>query len=200
MRNRRIVLAAFIVGAFIITPASSQTPTKPDNNATGDPAKLNDNHKLLQELAGTWNYILKISMGSQSAPIETNGRVVRQPIMNGRFLAADFSVKMLPGADGKLQETNFQGKSIEGYDDVKQRFVSAWIDNMSPDITTLEGDYDTATKTLSYRGETEPRAGRRVQVREVIKIIDHDHYSLDWYEDHGRGEIKTIEISYTREK
>jgi hypothetical protein len=35
-------------------------------------------------------------------------------------------------------------------------------------------------------------------VPEVITIVDHDHYRLDWYEHHGGREVKTIEINYTR--
>jgi len=35
-------------------------------------------------------------------------------------------------------------------------------------------------------------------VREVIKVTDSNHYSLDWYEEHDGREIKTIEINYTR--
>jgi len=35
-------------------------------------------------------------------------------------------------------------------------------------------------------------------VREVIKVIDDNHYNLDWYETHGGHDIKTIEITYTR--
>jgi len=32
----------------------------------------------------------------------------------------------------------------------------------------------------------------------VIKVIDSNHYSLEWFEEHGGHEIKIIEIAYTR--
>jgi len=137
-------------------------------------------------------------MGPNKPPIETNGVVVRQPIMGGRYFLADFDVEMLPGAKGKLEKVNFKGKSIEGYDNVKKKFISIWIDNASTGPTIFEGSYDPASRTFTYAGETEPKPGQKTIVREVIKVIDNDHYNLDWYEEHGGHEIKTIEIRYTR--
>ncbi len=78
-------------------------------------------------------------MGPNKRPIETNGVVVRQPIMGGRYFLADFDVEMLPGAKGKLEKVNFKGKSIEGYDNVKKKFISIWIDNASTGPTIFEG-------------------------------------------------------------
>jgi hypothetical protein len=35
-------------------------------------------------------------------------------------------------------------------------------------------------------------------VREEIKIADNNHMTLDWYENRGGQEKKTMEINYTR--
>ena len=40
----------------------------------------------------------------------------------------------MPGADGKMKDMNFKGISLDGYDNVKQKFVSTWIDNMGTGI------------------------------------------------------------------
>jgi hypothetical protein len=103
-----------------------------------DPSHPTANHKLLAELAGTWNYKLRIHMGADEW-LETDGVVVRQPIMGGRYLLADFEVPMLPGASGQLEKKDFKGKSIQGYDNVRQKFVSVWIDNASTGPTIFEG-------------------------------------------------------------
>ena len=162
-----------------------------------DLLKPNSNHKLLAELAGTWNYKLRIRMSADNW-LETDGVVVRQPIMGGRYLLADFDVPMLPGASGQLEKRDFKGKSIEGYDNVKQKFVSVWIDNASTGPTIFEGTYDPVSRTFTYASETEPEPGKKTKVRELIKVTDADHYSLEWFEEHGGREIKTIEIFYTR--
>jgi len=36
------------------------------------------------------------------------------------------------------------------------------------------------------------------QVREVMKATDDNHMTLEWYENQGGGEKKTMEINYTR--
>src|SRR5437763_1991859 len=89
-----------------------------------------------------------------------------------------------PAPTGTLQKANFKGKSIEGYDHVKPKFVSVWIDNGSTAITTFEGNYDQTSRTFTYMSETEPERGKKTKVREQIKIADADRYSLDWYEGH----------------
>ncbi len=135
---------------------ASATPNEAD--AT-DLSKPNVNHKLLGELAGTWNYILRISMGPNKPPVETDGVAVRN---------------------------------------AKQKFVSVWIDNGSTAITIFEGTYDPASRTFTYNSETEPRPGKKTKVREVIKVTDSNHYSLEGFEEHGDHEMETVEINYTR--
>src|SRR5437867_11286470 len=102
--------------------------------------------------------------------------------MSGRYLLADFDVAMLAGNDGKLEKTKFKGKSIEGYDNVKQNFISIWIDNASTGPTIFEGNYDPASRTFTYTSETVLKPGQKTKVSEVIKVIDDNHYNLDCYE------------------
>jgi hypothetical protein len=46
----------------------------------------------------------------------------------------------------------------------------------------------------------EPMPGVKTKVREVLKIVDSDHHMLEWFEDRGGQEVKTMEINYTRKK
>ena len=192
MRQVPVALVAFAVLSAAMHPALSD-----DRNAD-NATKPSVNHQLLGEFAGKWNYVLKISRGPDKPPIETTGVVVRQPIMAGRYYLADFNVEILPGASGELEHANFQGKEIEGYDNIKQRFFSVWIDNASTSVTVFEGTYDSRSRTFTYTAETEPQPGKKTKVREQIRLIDGDHYTLEWFEEHGGREIKTIEIAYTR--
>jgi hypothetical protein len=63
-----------------------------------------------------------------------------------------------------------------------------------------EGTYDPATKTLTYTSEYEPMPGMKTKVRELLKIPDKDHHTLEFYEDRGGKEVKVMEIIYTRQK
>jgi hypothetical protein len=164
-------------------------------------SKLNENHKLLGELAGTWKYTVKMWMDPSAPPQESKGNAVRKEMMGGRYYVGDFNGKMeMPGPDGKKKEMTFTGKSIEGYDNVKQKFVSTWVDNMGTGIMMTEGTYDPATKTFNYNSEIEMMPGMKTKIREKIQIVDKDHHTFEWYENRGGNEVKTMEISYTRSK
>ena len=166
-------------------------------------SKLNENHKLLAGLAGTWSYNVKMWMNPDpnAKPTESKGTAVRKATMGGRYLSGEYTGKMeMPGPDGKKKDTEFKGMSMDGYDNVKKKFVGTWVDNMGTGIMLSEGTYDAATKTFTYTGEYEAMPGMKTKVREVLKIVDQEHHTFEYYEDRGGKEAKTMEISYTRKK
>ena len=163
-------------------------------------AKLNENHKLLGELVGSWSTSVKM-MEPGEAPTTSTGTVTYKSVMNGRFITGDHSGTMkMPDGNGKMKDFSFKGMSMDGYDNVKQKFVSSWVDNMGTSITMFEGTYDPATKTFTYNGEMEMVPGMKVPVRSVIKFTDKSHHTFEWYENRGGQEVKTLEITYTRKK
>jgi hypothetical protein len=204
---------------FAQTPATSpataigSASTQPAT-ATGQPpnpqemmkqmmemSKLNENHKLLSEMNGNWNFGIKMWMNPDpnAKPQESKGSATRKDIMGGRYVMMDVTGKMqMPGADGKMKDVQFKGMGIEGYDNAKQKFVSSWIDNMGTGIQSSEGTYDPASKTFTYTSEIEMMPGMKIPVREVIKVPDNNHMMLEWYENRGGQEKKTMEIAYTR--
>ena len=211
-----IVLTA-VVQAQTSTPPTAAAPvvaTSPVAAPSGQPdqaemmkqvmemSKLNDNHKLLADTAGTWSYTVKMWMNPDpnAKPMESKGTATRKMTMDGHYLTGDYVGKMMmPGANGKMQNFTFHGMGIEGYDNAKKTFVASWIDNMGTGIENSVGSYDPATKSWTYTSEMEPVPGMKTQVREVVKVVDKNHMNLEWYETAGGGqEKKTMEIYYTR--
>ena len=163
--------------------------------------KPGENHRLLAGMAGNWSYTVKMWMDPTAKPQESKGTATRKAIMDGRFFIAEHSGNFqMPGADGKMKDMNFKGMAIEGYDNVKQKFVVAWIDNTGTMILNSEGTYDATAKTFTYTAQCEMMPGMPMRIREVIKVVDNDHHNFEWYEDRGTGEAKTMEINYTRKK
>jgi hypothetical protein len=184
-----------------MTTTTSAAPSADEMKQMMELAKLNENHKLLAALAGTWSYTVKMWMDPKGKPSESTGTAVRKAVMDGRYLTGDYSGKFkMPGADGKMVDMNFKGMSMDAYDNVKKKFVSGWVDNMGTGIMISEGTYDAATKTFTYTGEYEMMPGMKSKVREVIKTPDKDHMTMEYYEDRGQGETKSMEINYTRGK
>ena len=164
-------------------------------------SKLNENHKVLASMDGSWNYTIKFWMNPDpnAPPQQSKGTATRKSIMGGRYSVMDVSGKMqMPGEGGKMKDMQFKGMGLEGYDNVKKKFVGSWIDNMGTGIQFSEGTYDPATKTFTYTSEIEMMPGMKTPVREVIKATDKDHMTLEWYENRGGQEKKTMEINYTR--
>jgi hypothetical protein len=166
-----------------------------------DLSKLNENHKLLSEMDGNWNYTIKMWMNPDpnAKPQESKGTASRKSIMGGRYFTMDVTGKLqMPGQDGKMKDVQFKGMAVEGYDNVKKKFVSSWIDNMGTGIQYSEGTYDPASKTFTFTSEIEMMPGMKTPVREVLKMTDKDHMMLEWYENRGGQEKKTMEIAYAR--
>jgi hypothetical protein len=218
-------LITILVAVLIATPSFAQTPASSPavgmspataTSAAAPPAqpnpqemmkqmmemsKLNDNHKLLADMNGNWNFSIKMWMNPDpnAKPQESKGTATRKSAMGGRYVIMDVTGKMqMPGEDGKMKDMQFKGMGIEGYDNVKKKFVSSWIDNMGTGIQFSEGAYDPATKTFTFASEIEMAPGMKTPVREVLKMTDKDHMMMEWYETHGGQEKKTMEIAYTR--
>jgi hypothetical protein len=183
-----------------VSPAAQPNPQEMMKQMM-DLSKLNENHKLLSEMDGNWNYTIKMWMNPDpnAKPQESKGTATRKSIMNGRYVAMDVTGKMqMPGQDGKMKDVPFKGMALEGYDNIKKKFIGSWIDNMGTGIQFSEGTYDPSTKTFTYTSEMEPVPGMKTQAREVLKIADNNHMLLEWYENHGGQEKKTMEINYIR--
>ena len=162
--------------------------------------KPGENHKLLAEMVGNWNYTMKMMMDPTTGkPSESKGTATRKAIFDGRYFTFEVSGKFqMPGKDGKPMDINFKGMALEGYDNVTKKFFSSWIDNMSTLNMNAEGTYDAATKTFTYMADCEMMPGMKTKMREVIKVVDKDHHTFEMYEDRGQGETKSMEINYTR--
>ena len=213
--KRLLPVAALFLSAALTLPSAAQdnkenkeSASKPGGNKPAEAdmmalmmelAKPGENHKHLQAKAGTWAYSVKWWMSPEAPPSESSGTAVLRSVMDGRYLIGEHSGKMqMPGPDGKMMDAEFKGMSMEGYDNVKKKYVSSWIDNMGTGILNSEGTYDPATKTLTYYAEYEAMPGMKTKMRELIKDIDQDHHKIEFLEDRGGKEVKTMEIVYTR--
>ncbi len=163
-------------------------------------AQPGEQHKLLADLDGTWTYTVKLWMVPGAPPDESGrGTAVRASMMGGRYFTMNVSGKMqMPGADGKMSDVDYQGMSIDAYDNVKQKYLSAWIDNMGTSILLSEGAYDAATKSFTYHIDEEMVPGKITKAREVLKVLDKDHLRMEWYEIQAGKDVETMEINYSR--
>jgi hypothetical protein len=151
-------------------------------------------HKVLEERVGTWAVEVKMFETPGAAPTTTNGKSTIQSILDGRFIQET--------ASGVWMGQPFMGIGTMGYDNLKKKYVSSWIDSMGTALTTAEGTYDDATRTFTLTGECpDVMAGKYTHVRTLEKQIDADHWTIAKYMAGADGkEVLAGQLDYTRAK
>jgi hypothetical protein len=165
-------------------------------------------HQLLADLVGTWtakgrHYEWTDSVTSKVSS-EFSTTVVRESFANGRYFIVHITSEgtlEMPIQDGKMKEAIFQGLEIEGYDNVKKKFVRSSIGNhLYSFITTSEGTYDPTTKTITFDSEFEPIPGMKTKDHFRFIFIDKNHYKWE-YDQEEKGKYRRgTEIEFTRIK
>jgi Protein of unknown function (DUF1579) len=150
--------------------------------------------KVLDPLVGTFTAKIKFWMDPTKAPGESEGTTTRTWIMDGRFLQED-----VEWIDGGMP---FKGMGVTGYDPLKKKYVSIWVDSMSTSISVLEGTFDAKTKTLTETFDVlDPFTGKKLIGRSTLQIVNNDHHvRVIFQTPEGAKEKKSMETHYHRAK
>lgn len=161
------------------------------------------NHKLLAALVGRWEFVGKQGMDSPE-PFTIRGSIERKAIYDGRFFIAETTSAddiPLPMADGSMKPGKYRDTEVEGYDNAKKKFIASTFGNhVGSGITSYEGTYDPATKTITLSAEEELLPGQKARRTQRIKFVDADHYKVSWYMVEGGKEVEVTAIDCTRNK
>ncbi len=114
--------------------------------------------------------------------------------MGGRYLQEDFKGTMMGGP--------FEGMGITGFDNLKKAYVGSWVDNMGTGVTTSEGTYDAAKKTITCTSQCpDAMMTKYVPDRMVTTLVDANTHKMEMYgPDKSGKEFRCMEITYTRAK
>jgi hypothetical protein len=135
-------------------------------------------HARLEDNVGRWNVQSTYFLGPDQPPMESTGHDTIERV--GPFWTLSHFRSELMGAP-------FVGRAAVGFDPVKKRWVSTWIDSMSPLLFVLEGEFDAAGRVLTMHCEVDAPSGRtRFETRE--EHVTRDHRVLDMFQlgDGGR--------------
>lgn len=148
-------------------------------------------HKQLAGLAGSWTTKTKEWMEPGKPPMESTGSVEMKLLLDGRYLQQDFT--------GDMMGQPYSGVGITGYDNLRKRYVSTWIDSMGTGIFMMEGTATADGKTITLKGHHAEPGGGQMAHRAVWKLVDDNTQTFDMYGSHQGGkEMKMMEIVYTR--
>lgn len=150
-------------------------------------------HKLFATLAGSWTTATKEWMAPGKPPMETAGTAEMKMLLDGRFLYQEFN--------GQMMGQPFNGIGIDGYDNIRKKYVTAWMDSMGTGIFIMEGTASSDGKTITLRGSHPEPGGGKMSHRAIWKLIDNNTQQFDMYgAHHGQKEMKMMEIVYTRKE
>jgi hypothetical protein len=149
-------------------------------------------HKALQALVGNWKAEVKCWMDPAGAPEVTQGTAKGNFIFNGRFLEEEFH--------GQMMGKPFTGKTLLGFDNIKQTYNSVWVSDTQTSMFVTEGKADNGYKVITQEGKANcPATGRRdIPMKTVLRLLSPDKHVFEMF-DGSQGNAKTMEITYTRQ-
>jgi hypothetical protein len=208
-----IVLAVLLTGPVFAQKKVANTSPPPATDNTykqiveySRPGKY---HQLLANLVGKWTLTgqdFDLVSGKPKANSNFSGTAVRRSFANGRYFIvngmSDSTSKMeVPIQGGKMLLTRFRVMTIEGYDNVKKKFVSSDINNnLYSSIKASEGTYDPATKTITFYSELDAMPGMKSKDKLLFMFIDKNHYKWEMYHMENGSYKKESEIDFRRSK
>ena len=150
-------------------------------------------HKQLASQAGSWTTNSKEWMEPGKPPMESTGTVEMKTLLDGRFLQQEFN--------GQMMGQPYNGIGITGYDNLRKRYISTWVDSMGTGIFVMEGTSSPDGKTITLKGHHAELGGGEMSHRAVWKFVDPDTQTFEMYGTHGHGkEMKMMEITYKRKQ
>ena len=154
-------------------------------------AQPGEPHKTFAGLAGSWTTTTKEWMEPGKPPTEASGTAEMKMLLDGRFLYQEFKSQMMGQP--------FSGIGIDAYDNVRKKYVTAWMDTMGTGIFIMEGTASADGKTITLKGSHPEPGGGQMHHRAVWKLVDSNTQTFEMYGNHGHGkEEKMMEITYTR--
>jgi hypothetical protein len=87
---------------------------------------------------------------------------------------------------------------FDGYDNLKKKYVTVWMDNTSTMIFHTEGDLDESGKVLTSYGEyVDALSGKTKKTKTELTIHSLSMQSYVSYDMNEEGEwVKTMEVIY----
>jgi hypothetical protein len=174
--------------------APEMTPEqKAEMEAWAKMAAVRDEHKQLAWFAGNWTAKMSMWQDPKAPPQVSDAKTTSAAILGGRYIESHH--------EGSFMGQPYHGQGLFGFDNLKGKYFSTWNDDMSTGQWLAWGDYDAKTKTYTFHGDMDDpmKAGAKIPVREVVRVIDDKHYSFEWYETRGGKEAKTMQIEYSRQ-
>lgn len=151
-----------------------------------------EHHKELEKFVGTWKVDGWFVMDESGQQQPMTGSAVHTLEMGGRYLMMKFKGDAAP--DG----TVFEGAGVMGFDNIKQKFFSVWMDTMSTGVMVQYGE-PTHDGKHSVEGTMEFAPGMEMTMRNRIEMTGDNSFVERFYMVDGGDEVMHLgELTYSR--
>jgi hypothetical protein len=172
-----------------------------------DYSRPGKNHQLWAALVGNWSFKVSnydMTSGKRLENMNFTGTLVREPFADGRYfivhVLADSTMTMdVPSQTGEKMVEKFRVLDVEGYDNVKKKFITSSIsNNLFSGIRIAEGAYDPGTKTITLYSQVEDSPGIKSQEKLLYILHDNSHYTMEFHTmANGKYRKETV-VDFTR--
>jgi hypothetical protein len=170
----RLFTAAIVVLALVGLATAQEMP------------KPGPEHEKFKDMVGEWDCTVKM------AGMEVQAKATYKLDFGGFYLIEQFT--------GDFGGMKFKGRGQTGYCPIRKKYVTLWIDSMSPSPLILSGNYDKEGKTLTEEGEGPNQEGKMAKFKNVGTMTDKDTFAFTMYEVKDGKDVETMSITYKRKK
>ncbi len=193
------LVAGALALSFTLGRVSAQDGGGADNDADNEAVKKawaelgkpGPEHAELKKMVGAWTTAAKETQMDGSIK-ETTGKTTYSMVMNDLILRQDY--------DGEAGGVPFKGVGYVAFNKGSGKYESVWMDTMSTGMAWMNGESIEKGKGWEYKGHWFGPGGMKVNARLVLKLQGDDKQTMEYYMDMGQGEMKSVEIVYTRQK
>lgn len=199
--NRAVAVVASIFLAGMAAAAAADDKAAPPMTAEQKAqaeayqrmTELRPEHKQLAYFVGNWKSKSQVWMVPGAPPQEASGTSKGTALYGGRYITMNY--------EGVFFGQPFQGQGQLGFDNLRGKFFSTWLDSYSTGFWLSWGEYDKASNAWTFHGEMpDPmKPQNTVKIRQVLRIYDDKHYGFDSYDFKDGKETRTMNIDYRRE-
>jgi hypothetical protein len=196
----RVTTSTLVLTAFVILTASpalaqpTPAPTVPDTTeaaraAYGSPGP---EHAVLARRVGSWEVTVRSWSAPGATPRESKGTSQWRALLGGRFFEERFEI---PSPDG-----GYSAIGVAGFDKIRKRYVSTWIDDSGTAILHSIGGADPTGRVLTFASDyPDPVHGAVTTIRTVETEVDERTWTMEAYRPDAAGkEYRSAVFTYRR--
>jgi hypothetical protein len=205
MKNHRLgsYVALACAGALFIQPAVAQDKAAGEGKSkeasmqemmkkAEEAGRPGADHKALDAFVGEWTTEAKCYMDPSSPPMINRGTASVRSVLGGRYVQEEFN--------GEFMGKPFKGIGLTGYDNLKKKYTSVWVDDMSTQIFATEGTADSGHHVYTFEGKMDDATtGEKDKpMKLIIRMISPKQHVFEMHDVSKGAQSKVMEITYTK--